>query len=70
MAVPAHMAENDASSPWRASPRQATHGSRKTLHDVNRHIMVKWSAVKQAFLLSPQQSVLVFPGNHHVESVD
>jgi hypothetical protein len=28
------------------------------VHDGNRHVMLKWSAAKQVFLLSPQSSAL------------
>ncbi len=42
MAVPAH------------GRKMTTHGPRRTIHDGNRHVMLKWSATKQAFLLSPQ----------------
>jgi len=52
------MTENDPSSLCRASPRQATHGPRRTIHGKNRHFMLKWSAARQAFLLSPQSSAL------------
>ena len=39
------MTENDPSSLCRASPRQATHGPRRTIHGVNRHVMLEGSSV-------------------------
>ena len=48
---------------WR---KTTTHGPRRTIHDGNRQVMLKCSGAKQAFLLSPQSSVL----STHYLSID